>query len=86
MPDHPGADLLDVGPRAVEISCAEMATRSQVGVGSGSSLWWIGIGVGSGGKKRVAKAVAMSVGSAERPEGVWMGGVASAARAISSSS
>ena len=75
MPDQPGADLLDVGPRAKEISCAVMATRSRVGVGSGSSSWWEGMGVGSGGKKREAKAVAMSVGSAERPVVVWMGGM-----------
>ena len=68
MPVQPGANLLDVGPRAVEISCAMMAMRSQVGVGSGSSAWWVGMGVGSGGKKCDAKAVAMSAGWAERPE------------------
>ena len=82
MPDHPGADLLDVGPRAVEISCAVMAMRSRVGVGSGSSSWMVGMGVGSGGKKRVAKAVAMSVGSAERPVGVWMGGIRDSERPL----
>ena len=75
MPDQPGANLLDVGLRAVEISCAVMVTRSQVGVGSGSSSWRVGMGLGSGGKNREAKAVAMSVGSAKRPEVVWMGGM-----------
>ena len=67
--------MLEVGPRAAEISCAVMATRSCVGVGSGSSAWWVGMGVGSGGKKRDAKAVAMLVGSADRPTVVRMGGM-----------
>ena len=75
MPDQPGANLLDVGPRAMEILCAVMATRSQVGVGLGSSEWWAGIDVGSGGKKHDAKAVAMSAGWAERPVWVCMGGI-----------
>ena len=75
MPDHPRADLLEVGPRAVEISCAVMATRSRVGVGSGSSAWWVGMGVGSGGKNRDAKAIAMLAGSADRPDVVRMGGM-----------
>ena len=75
MPDRPGADLLEVGPRAAEISCAVMATRSRVGVGSGSSVWWMGMGVGSGGKKQDAKAVAMLVGSADRPDVVRIGGM-----------
>ena len=75
MPNQPGADLLEVSPRAVEILCAVMVTRSRMGVGLGSSGWWVGMGVGSGGKKQDAKAVAMLVGSDERPEVVWMGGM-----------
>ena len=46
-----------------------------MGVGSGSSAWWVGMGVGSGGKKRDAKAVAMLAGSADRPNMVRMGGM-----------
>ena len=75
MPDQPGADLLDVGPRAEDISCAMMAMRSCVGVGVRSLWWWVGIGVGSGGKKCDTKAIAMSAGWADRPTGVWMGGI-----------
>ena len=75
MPDQPRADLLDMGPRAEDISCAVMATRSRVGVGVRSLWWWVGIRVGSGGKKRNTKAIAMSAGWADRPTGVWMGGI-----------
>ena len=66
IPDHPGADLLEVGLRAEDTSSAVMAMKLCVGVGVGSSRWCMGMGVGSGGKKHVAKVVAMSAGSEER--------------------
>jgi len=75
MPDHPGADVLEVVERASEISDLFIGMWSRGVVGEGSSGWSRETGVAVVEKKRWRKASAISMGSCEMPEGVRMGGM-----------
>jgi hypothetical protein len=75
MPDHSEVNLLEVVERASEIS--DLFIRMWLwGVeGRGSSTWFRETRVGVAEKKHWWKALAISMGLCEIPEGVRMGGM-----------
>jgi hypothetical protein len=74
MPNGPGAEVLEVEKRVMQISLWVMGTREQGGRGGGSVEREGSTGGGSGGKKQVQRVSAMVVRSEERPSGPQSGG------------